>query len=99
MKSKFCQDSDLINNLKAKKGIQPILVKGICPIRSLAENQISYSIGVYYKDSLDEKLTELLLLWLDFEQDLLTQAEELIRLTRKGKKQSKVGISINSFVS
>jgi hypothetical protein len=98
MFNKFCQDSEIINSLKSKKGINPILAMGVCPIRSLANGKLEYTIGVYYGEVLDENLTLLLSLWLDYNKPLLKQAESLVKLTRKGKKQSKVGILISTFI-
>ena len=98
MFNKFCQDSELVNSLKCKRGVNPMIVKAICPILTMATGELSYSLAVYYGDNLDEKATELLSLWLDYNKDLLTQAEEIIRLTRKGRKQSKVGLAISTFL-
>ena len=99
MVNNFYQESDLINSLKCKKRIAPTLVKGIDSLASLAEGSLVFGIGVYYGDSYDEKASLILSLWLDYKGDLLQQAEQIIRLTRKGKKQSKVGIMINSFIA
>jgi hypothetical protein len=98
MFNKFCQDSEIINSLKAKKGINPILAMGVCPVRSLANGELSFTIGVYYNNELDENLTMLLSLWLDYSKPLLSQAEYIVRLTGGNGKQSKVGILISTFI-